>query len=64
MFGHKLKLSDSLYEGLKKAAEAKGYSSPEEFALHVLEKSTAEAVESLSEEEVRNRLKGLGYIDG
>lgn len=64
MFGHKLKLSDSLYESLKKVAAAKGYSSPEEFALHVLDKAVVEATESLSEEEVRNRLKGLGYIDG
>jgi hypothetical protein len=64
MFEHKLKISDSLYEGLKKAAEAKGYSSPEEFALHVLEKSALDTSEQPSEEEVRNRLKGLGYIDG
>ena len=55
---------DKLVIGLKKAAEAEGYSSPEEFALYVLEKSTVAAVESLSEEEVKNRLKGLGYIDG
>ena len=64
MFEHKLKLSASLYENLKKAAVIKGYSSPEEFALHVLEKATEEDVESPSEEDVRNRLKGLGYIDG
>ncbi|MEI6970864.1 MAG: hypothetical protein WCL44_05040 [bacterium] len=64
MFGHKLRLSDSLYERLKKAAAAKGYSSAEEFALHILEKSSAEVDDSSSEEEVRNRLKGLGYLDG
>lgn len=64
MFGHKLKLSETLYERLQKAAEAKGYSSAEEYALHVLEKAAAETDESLSEEEVRNRLKGLGYLDG
>ena len=63
MFGHKLTLSDSLYEGLRKTAAAKGYSSPEEYAMHVLEKAAAESDESLSEEEVRNRLKGLGYVE-
>ena len=64
MFGKKLKLSDSLYEKLRRAAEAGGYSSPEEFALHVLEKATAEEGESPSEDEVRKRLQGLGYLEG
>jgi len=63
MFGHKLALSNSLYDKIRAVAEAKGYSSAEEFAMHVLEKSVAEAEESLSEEEVKKRLKGLGYLE-
>ena len=63
MFGRKLTLSDALYERLRKVAEARGYSSVEEFALHVLEKTASEAEQSLTQEEVRNRLKGMGYLE-
>jgi hypothetical protein len=63
MFDHKLKLSAALYERLKKVAELRGYSSPEEFAVHALEKATAEAEESLTADEVKTRLKGLGYLE-
>ncbi len=62
MFGHKIKLDQELYERLAKAAEAAGYSSPEEFILHTLEKAAAEIEDKQSEEEVRKRLKGLGYL--
>jgi len=44
-----------------------GYSSPEEFAVHVLEKEVAAILgtgaDSEDEEAVRKRLKGLGYIE-
>lgn len=63
MFGHKIKLSKGLYEKLEKVARAKGYSSTEEFVLHTLEKAVADVDEALSEDEVRERLKGLGYLE-
>lgn len=68
MFGHKIKIEPDLYEKIKKCAEAAGYSSPEEFALHVLEKETTRILGSggegaESEEELRKRLEGLGYIE-
>ncbi|TFH16747.1 MAG: hypothetical protein E4H02_04770 [Lentisphaerales bacterium] len=62
MFGPKIAVSKELYEKLRVAAEAGGYSSPEEFALHILEKAVLDKDESLSEEEVKKRLKGLGYM--
>ena len=62
MFGTKIKLSDGLYEKLKKVAESRGYASTDEFIVHILEKTAAEAEEEVSEEEVRKRLKGLGYV--
>jgi hypothetical protein len=44
-----------------------GYSSPEEFVIHVIEKEVAAILGSgegsEDEEEVRKRLKGLGYIE-
>jgi predicted CopG family antitoxin len=68
MFGHKIKIDDDLFEKLKKCSDAAGYSSPAEFALHVLEKETTRILGSggagtESEEELRKRLEGLGYIE-
>ena len=40
-----------------------GYSSPQEFVEHVLEKELAKFEEADSDEEILNKLKGLGYID-
>lgn len=63
MFGNKIKVSDGLYEKLKKVAAEKGYSSVDEFVIHALEKAVLEADDSLSEKQVRERLKGLGYVE-
>jgi len=63
MFKSRLKIDPVLYEKLGKAAEAAGYSSTNEFILHVLEKTVEELDDAASEEEVRKRLQGLGYID-
>jgi predicted CopG family antitoxin len=66
VFGRKLAIEDDLYQKLKKCSEAAGYSSPEEFALHVLEKEVERILggggES-DEEVIKKRLQGLGYID-
>ena len=63
MFGPKLKLDKDLYERLRRCAEAAGYSSVEEFARHALEKAVAAIEEADSEEEVKQKLQGLGYLD-
>jgi len=58
----KIKLEKDLLEKVKKYAEMSGYSSPEEFITHCLEKEIAKLEESDSEEEIKKKLKGLGYI--
>jgi metal-responsive CopG/Arc/MetJ family transcriptional regulator len=58
----KIKLDKELLEKVKKFARMAGYSSPEEFVTHCLEKEIAKLEESDSEEEVKKKLKGLGYI--
>ena len=58
----KVKLNKELLEKVKKFAQMAGYSSPEEFITHCLEKEIAKLEESDSEEEVKKKLKGLGYI--
>jgi hypothetical protein len=67
VLGNRIKLDDELFEKIKKCSEMAGYSSPEEFAVHVLEKEVAAILgtgaDSEDEEAVRKRLKGLGYIE-
>ena len=60
--GGKIKLDNELLDRVKRYAEIAGYSSPEEFITHALEKELAKLEDADSEEEVRKRLKGLGYI--
>jgi metal-responsive CopG/Arc/MetJ family transcriptional regulator len=62
MFGSKIKLDKDLLEKVKKYSDIAGYSSPEEFITHALEKELAKLEDADSEEEIRKRLKGLGYI--
>ena len=61
----KLKLDSHLYDRAKKAAEIAGYSSVDEFIIHVIEKELAqlEAPEGEADEKVQERLRGLGYIE-
>ncbi len=58
----KIKIDKDLYAKIKKLAEIAGYSSPEEFVTHCLEKEIAKIEGADSEEEIKKRLKGLGYI--
>jgi metal-responsive CopG/Arc/MetJ family transcriptional regulator len=58
----KVKLDKDLLEKVKKFSELSGYSSVEEFVTHCLEKEIAKLEDSDSEEEIKKKLKGLGYI--
>lgn len=58
----KVKLDKRLMKRVKTVAEIAGYSSAEEFVTHCLEKELAKIEESDSEEEIKKKLKGLGYI--
>ena len=62
MFGPKVKLDKDLFERVKKMAELSGYSSVDEFVAHVLEKELANLDDGASEEEIKKKLEGLGYI--
>jgi metal-responsive CopG/Arc/MetJ family transcriptional regulator len=63
MFGYtKVKLETDLVEKIKRYASLAGYSSAEEFITHALEKELALLEDADSEEEIKKRLKGLGYI--
>ncbi len=62
MFGSKVKLDKHLLEKVKHDADIAGYSSVDEFITHALEKEIAQLEEADSEEEIKKRLQGLGYI--
>lgn len=58
----KVAVEKSLFGKIKKYAEMSGYSSVDEFITHCLEKEVAKIEEADSEEEIKKKLKGLGYI--
>jgi predicted transcriptional regulator len=68
MLGHRIKLDDELMEKVKQCASKAGYASPEEFVRHVVEREVARLLgpgkgPEDPEEEVKQRLQGLGYIE-
>jgi len=58
----KIKIDNDLYERVKKIAKLAGYSSADEFIIHALEKELSKLEGAESEEEIKKRLQGLGYI--
>ena len=61
--GGKIKLDKDLLEKVRKYAQIAGYSTPEEFVQHVLERDIAKFEEGEgTEDEIRKRMQGLGYI--
>ena len=62
MFGSRIKLDKDLLTRVKRYADIAGYSSVEEFITHALEKELAKLEGAESEEEIKKRLRGLGYI--
>jgi hypothetical protein len=58
----KVAVDKALFGRIKKYAELSGYSSVDEFVAHCLEKELAKIEEADSEEEIKKKLKGLGYI--
>lgn len=63
MFKATLKFDKDLIERIKKCSELAGYSSPEEFVQHILEKELARLEDAESDEEIVKKMKGLGYLE-
>ena len=58
-----IRLDKDLYQRLQEKASVMGYSSTDEFIVHILEKASAEQDEQLDREEVDRQLRGLGYLE-
>ena len=59
----KIKIDSSLFDRVKKVSDLAGYGTPEEFIVHVIEKELSVLESADSDEEVTERLRGLGYLE-
>jgi hypothetical protein len=59
----KVEFEDALWAKVKKHAENVGYSSPEEFVQHAVEKQIDTAVTADDDLSAAKRMRGLGYLD-
>lgn len=62
VFGSRIKVSKQLFIRVKRCADLAGYSSADELIEHIIEKELARIENADSEEEIKKRLRGLGYI--
>ena len=60
--GSRVKIDRALLEKATRYAAGAGYATVEEFIEHAIEKELAQPEGDDSEEAIRKRLKGLGYI--
>jgi metal-responsive CopG/Arc/MetJ family transcriptional regulator len=63
MFKTTLKFDKNLMERIKKCSELAGYSSPEEFVQHIVEKELTRFEDAESDDEIVKKMKGLGYLE-
>ncbi len=62
IFGGNVKLDKALLAKVKRYSDLAGYSSVDEFITHALEKEMKLLEGSESEEDLKKKLKGLGYL--
>jgi len=59
----KVRIDSNLFSRVKKAAELAGYSSTDEFIIHIIEKALARYETEEADEKTAEQLRGLGYIE-
>ena len=59
----KVKLDSNLFDRVKKVSQVAGYSSVEEFVIHMIEKELERIEVADDDKKVTDRLRGLGYIE-
>jgi hypothetical protein len=62
MASEKIKLDKDLMDRVRKYAAMAGYASAEEFVAHCLEKELSGLEAGGTEDDIKKKLKGLGYI--
>lgn len=59
----KIKIDSNLFARLKKVSDIAGYSSVQEFVLHIIERELDRLESPEGDAKVAERLRGLGYIE-
>jgi hypothetical protein len=59
----KINIDSGLYDRAKRAADAGGYSSVDEFIAHCIENELKKQNADEAENQVADQLRGLGYIE-
>lgn len=59
----KVEIDDALWGKVKRCAETAGYSSPEEFVQHAVERQMDTAASPEDDRDAARKTKGLGYLD-
>jgi hypothetical protein len=63
MFGtSKVKLDRDLLDRARRVADLAGYATVEEFISHLIERELQHFEDAKSDEDIKQKLKGLGYI--
>lgn len=57
-----VKIDKDLHARLVRIADVAGYATVDEFVIHVLEKEMLHFEDTKNDADIRNKLKGLGYI--
>jgi hypothetical protein len=57
-----VKVDKDLHARLVKIADVAGYATVDEFVAHILEKEMLHFEDTKNDADIRNKLKGLGYI--
>ena len=60
--GPKIKLDRDVYERARQVADIAGYATVEEFVTHVVERELQNFDDTQSDEDIKKKLQGLGYI--
>jgi hypothetical protein len=63
MLSPSIKIQKKTWDRVKRVSDAAGYSSPQEFIEHIIDKELEKLEEADSNEKLLEKLKGLGYID-
>jgi metal-responsive CopG/Arc/MetJ family transcriptional regulator len=59
----KIKIDQAMYDRLSELSDKAGYSSVDEFVTHLIERELAKFQDANDDQQIEERLRGLGYIE-
>jgi hypothetical protein len=58
-----IEISSNLWPRLVEAAQARGFSSPQQFVTQLIERELAKEADSSSDAQITQKMEELGYLD-